>query len=211
MKQITLGPTETAPGRPFTSVDLYPEDIECLRVLIADLCGVLRQSGADKREITPFEYIEWQVDGLRHRLIVCDQERLLEHEALCAVGFFSERHGDVDIAPLEEANLEVVKEFRKYPGVLSYGSIQLPGGHWANLVLHEEPDTTERWREGSVHSEAVERLSATHYKNVRIHNARLTSGLSAEPDVEIVRTKYFDYETDSDWRAVRELPAPFSA
>jgi hypothetical protein len=95
--------------------------------------------------------------------------------------------------------------------VLSYGSIQLPGGHWANLVLQEEPETAALWRESRVHAEAVDRLSSTHYKNVRIHNGRLTSGLAADPEIEILRTKYFDYEGGSDRRAVRDLPVPHSA
>jgi hypothetical protein len=211
MTPITLGPSEAAPGRPFTSPDSYPEDIDCLRMLIADVSGVLEESAAGEREITPMELMVWREGDLVHRLIVCDEERLLEHDAPCAVGFFSERHADVDIEPLEQANREVMNEFPRYPGVLSYGSIRLHAGQWANLVLHEEPETAEEWRNSQVHAAAVERLSPIHYKNVRIHNARLTAGISADPHVAIARTKYFDYENGSDWCAVRDLPVPLTA
>jgi len=210
MATIILGPTETAPGRPFTSADRYEADIVCLRALIADLCDVLRENLAGTREVTDYEHLEWQVGGLKHRLIICNRDRLLEHQRLCAVGFFSERHTDLDMAPLESANLEVVGEFSRHPGVLSYGTIQLPEGHWANLVLHEEPATADLWRENKTHARAVDRLSPVHYKNVRIHNARLTAGLSAQPDIEIIRTKYFDYEAGSHWQAVREFSIPFT-
>ena len=206
MKPIALGPTEVAPGRPFTSVDHYRADTECLVVLIADLCAVLARATADSEELVPFEHIRWSDGGYAHRLIICDPPRLLEHSSLSAVGFFSERHTDIDISPLEKANKEVVEEFRAYPGVLSYGSIQLPEGHWANLVLHEEPATADEWRTSRVHADVVERMSPIHYKNVRIHNALLTAGLSDDPDIRIVRPKYFDYEDGEGWQAVRELP-----
>ena len=102
----------------------------------------------------------------------------------------------------------MVEEFPDYPGVLSYSSLEIAKGRWANLVLHEEPETAEHWRESRVHAEAVERLSPIHYRNVRIHNARITDALSGDPDITIVATKYYDYESGDGWRAVRRFPEP---
>jgi hypothetical protein len=123
------------------------------------------------------------------------------------VGFFAERRTEVDIWPLEDANSEIVNEFSKYPGILSYGSLELPNGHWANMVLHDDPIDTQFWRTSEMHSRAVETLSPRHYFNVRIHNGRLTSGLFNRPEIVIERTKYFDYTGPSQWRAERTLVA----
>lgn len=200
-----LGPEQRIPLRPFTSVELYEGDHRLLASMIGDLRTLLDEAAAGGREVLPHERVAWKDDGLRRRAILCDPGALMPEAELCAVGFLSERHPDVDIGPLEKANDEIVREFKKYPGVLSYSSYELPASNWANLVLHDEPDVTERWRGGQVHARAVENLSPLHYRNVRIHNCRLPDGLTGEIFIE--RTKYFDYEEAGDvWRAVRELP-----
>jgi hypothetical protein len=121
------------------------------------------------------------------------------------VGFFGERRTDLDIAPLEEANAAVVREFAKYPGITSYSSMELPGGHWANMVLHDDPVDTDYWRQSTLHADAVRRLARVHYRTVRIHNARLTTPVRYDPALTILRTKYFDYTSEPEWRAVRKL------
>ncbi len=121
------------------------------------------------------------------------------------MGFFGERVTDVDPAPLEEANTEIVAEFTKYPGILSYSSVELPDGKWANLVLHDDPVDREYWRRSELHAEAVRVLSPVHYRNVRIHNAELTDALTDSPNFILERTKYYDFEGGVEWRAQREL------
>ena len=83
--------------------------------------------------------------------------------------------------------------------------MELAGSQWANLVLHDDPIDTEYWRQSEMHARAVELLSPVYYKYVRIHNARLTAGLFDVPAVEVKRTKYYDYGSEPEWRAVREL------
>jgi len=145
------------------------------------------------------------VGGLTHRLLICNFERLRFHPGLCVVGFFAERRTDVDIWPLEEANSEIVSEFAGYPGILSYSSVELPDGHWANMVLHDDPVDTQFWRQSKLHTQAVEMLSPRHYFNVRIHNGRLTAGVFGRPSIVINKTKYFDYTGPSEWRAERVI------
>lgn len=202
---VALGPTEEAPGRPFTAVDLTDRDVSILHQMLADLRGVLREVDSGTREIDPYQKLAWQVDGLTHRLLICNEDRLRDRDETCLVGFFGERHRHLDPAPLEEANTAIVSEFTKYPGILSYSSIELPEGHWANLVLHDDPIDREYWRRSELHAEAVRLLSPIHYRNVRIHNGRMTDGLTDEPNLVIERTKYYDYEGGSEWRAQREL------
>lgn len=202
---IALGPKEEAPGRPFTAVDLLERDIATLLELLADVRGVLSEVDAETRTIEPFQKLAWRVDGLTHRLIICDEPKLRYRDRTCAVGFFGERRTEVDPWPLEEANTAIVSEFTNYPGILSYSSVELPGGKWANLVLHDDPVDRDYWRNSELHAEAVRVLSPVHYRNVRIHNAELTDALTDSPNFVLERTKYYDFEGGTEWRAQREL------
>lgn len=202
---VQLGPMEEAPGRPFTQVDLLERDVAVLLELLADVRSVLREVDAGIRAIEPYEGLAWRVDGLNHRLIICDEPKLRFRERTCVVGFFGERRDDLDPGPLEQANSEIVAEFSKYPGILSYSSVEIAGGRWANLVLHDDPVDRQYWRGSERHAQAVEMLSPVYYRNVRIHNAELTDGLTDSPRLVVEKTKYFDFEDGSEWRAERAL------
>lgn len=202
---FVLGPREEAPGRPFTSVDLTGRDMSILLELLADVRGVLREVDGGTRTIERYQKLAWKVDGLTHRLIICDEAGLRHRERTCVVGFFGERRTDLDPGPLEEANTAMVAEFTRYPGILSYSSVELPGGHWANLVLHDDPIDREYWRRSKLHVKAAALLSPIYYRNVRIHNAELSDGLTDMPRIVLERTKYYDFEGDVEWRAQREL------
>ena len=207
---VSLGPDEIVPDRPFTALDLYESDLAVLGGMIDELRGLLTEAAAGVRTITPYKHLAWREGGFAHRLVVCKQERLLGPKMVCAVGFFAEPISDVDIRPLERANVKVVGEFDQYPGILSYSSVELPRRHWGNLVLHDEPEVADRWRAGQVHAKAVDELSSVHYRNVRIHNARLPEGLYGDAPLGIEKTKYFDYASDDGWTAVRDLATPLT-
>jgi len=188
----------------FTAVEATEGDLTHVRAMLAELTHVLLDTQDTSKHRAPFESTTRLVDGFTHRVLICNEDRLVEHPQLCLVGFFGDRRTGVDIAPLEEANAAVVAEFAKYPGILSYSSVELPDGNWVNIVLHDDPVDTEYWRKSELHARAVEMLSADHYKNVRIHNARLTARLLDRPEVVPIRTKYFDYSGETGWQAVRE-------
>ena len=203
MIPVALRPTEVVAGRPFTALELTKGDLSILYQMLAELRTLLEEAEAGTRKVVPFQRMAWRVDGLTHRVIICDENRLRAHPELCVVGFFAERRTEIDITPLEEANAAVVAEFTDYPGILSYSSTELSGGHWANIVLHDEPMDAERWRQGSVHARAVEVLSPVHYRNVRIHNAQLTAHLFDDFEIAVKMTKYFDFAGESHWQAQR--------
>ena len=202
---IALGPRDEAPGRPFTAVDLIERDASTLLELLADVRSVLHEAKEGRRTIEPYQRLAWNVDGLAHRLIICNEQKLRFREKTCAVGFFGERRTDIDSAPLEEANTAIVAEFTHYPGILSYSSVELAKGRWANLVLHDDPIDREYWRGSQLHAEAVRLLSPVHYRNVRIHNAELTDALTEDPKLTLERTKYYDFDGGVEWRAERDL------
>jgi len=202
---FVLGPDDDLPDRPFTASYLTEQDRSVVRKLLSDLQGFLRDVDAGKRKANPYHRYAWQIEGMTHRLLICHEKRLRDHQELCVVGFFGDRRADVDIAPLEKANIAIVDEFDEYPGILSYSSMELADGHWANMVLHDDPVDTEYWRKSKRHQHAVSSLSPQHYKSVRLHNGRLTAGLFDDPDIIIKKTKYLDFSGESEWRAERTL------
>lgn len=203
MTQRVLAPQQVVKGRPFTKPSLYRADTRALTYMLHDLKCLI---DAHRIPVIPHTPIEWEVNTLSRRVIVCDLETLTaRHEELCFVGFFGERHLDRPAEPLESANAELVLEFRNYPGILSYSSMELYDGNWANLVIHDLPRAREYWRSSERHVEAAERLSTEFYRNVRIHNGTIPGGLSGGGNVVIQTTKYWDYTSKRVWRAFRDL------
>ena len=203
MTQRMLEPQQAVRGRPFTNPSLYRTDTRALTYMLHDLKCLV---DANRIPVIPFASIEWDVNALSRRVMVCDVETLTgRHDELCFVGFFGERHLDRSMEPLERANAELVLEFRNYPGILSYSSMELYDGNWANLVIHDVPRAREYWRSSERHAEAAERLSPEFYRNVRIHNGTIPGGLSGGGDVVIHTTKYWDYTSKRVWRGFRDL------
>ena len=104
-----------------------------------------------------------------------------------------------------EANSAIVAQFRNFPGILSYSSIELPNGYWANMVLHDDPVDREYWSRGALHAQAARTLGPIHYRTVRIHNARLTAPVMEQPNFALMKIKYWDYSGEFEWTAEREL------
>lgn len=202
---VLLGPNEDAPGRPFTSVAQIERDRSILRVMLSDLTGVLAEIDAGVRRAAPYKKLAWKVRGRTHRLLICDEVSLRAHPGLCVVGFFGERHTDLDPKILEKANKAIVALFVDHPGILSYSSMELGKGRWANMVLHQDPTDREYWRQNALHTEAVNVLSPVHYLNVRIYNAELGDYISGSPTIRLLCTKYYDYTGPAPWRAERPL------
>jgi hypothetical protein len=172
-----LSMTETVRGKPFTSPGRYERDQQILAYMLEDLRATLGEMAEGAVTIRPHEPTEWTVMGLRRRLIICDPMRIGKRSKVHVVGFFGERRRDRDSGPLEQANAEIVLEFRDYPGILSYTSIELADGNWANLVIHDAPHDRERWRSSQRHAQVATALSPLYYVNVRIHNGHIPAGV----------------------------------
>ena len=191
--------------RPFTSPNHYPRDLAILGYMLEDLRGLLSRMSAGNLTIVPYRAIEWVVQDLKRRVVVCDALSLHNRSSAQLVGFFGERRIDRDGAPLEEANFEIVLEFQKYPGILSYSSMELADGNWANLVLHNVAEDRETWRASEAHARAARELSPVYYQTVRIHNGVLPDGVMGNRSIVVERTKYWDFGLPRVWHAVREL------
>ncbi len=202
-----IGVDETVPGHPCTDVSLYIPDLDLLAYMLQDLRSLIRSSDAGKVRLVAHEPIMWTVHGLRRRTVVCEPDLIRQSERVCTVGFFADRRDSIDYPSLDDLELGLLLEFRNYPGILSYSSIELANDFWANLVIHRVPDDTESWRQSSAHSRAVE-VSPELYSAIRIHNGHLVEGVAGSQAVAIDRTKYWDYDTDPVWQGLRTFDPP---
>jgi hypothetical protein len=203
-----LSANQSVARRPFTAVSLYQRDEATLGYMLEDLRALLARMATGEIAVIPYQSVEWLVHGLKRRVIVANAMGLHNRRTICVVGFFGERHVEQDHAPLEEANAEIVLEFRNFPGILSYSSMEMPDGNWANLVLHDIPEVREYWRASERHARAAQELSPKYYRTVRIHNGTLPGGIMSGRTIAIERTKYWDYRNPKVWHAVRELSTP---
>ena len=127
----------------------------------------------------------------------------------CIVGFFGNRRNEFSYEKTDEIDVRLIDEFKSYPGILSYTSMELADDYWANLVVHAEPDDREVWRTSVPHRHAVE-MSPKLYTSVRIYNGHLPGGAAGSRAIEIDSTKYWDYDVDPMWKAIRVFDPPLT-
>lgn len=138
-----------------------------------------------------------------HRLVLAAPERLLSAHELTVVGFFGQRRGDADPAVMGDIDDQLIAELAARPYVLSYSSLELPDGNWANLVLLQHAAGMEHWRASPKHAYAVRELAPRFYASIRLHNGALLGGLAAAR-ITLLRTKYYDFGAGW-WQAIREF------
>lgn len=211
MEPVRLDPVQLAlddspADHPCADVRLYHADLALLGYLLQDLRALVRRAASGDIELTRFEAITWDVHGLARRTVVCDPAALLQPADVRMVGFFGHRRATEEARLVDAAELDVIAEFRHYPGILSYSSIELVDHQWANLVVHADAADTQGWRRCPVHIRAAEELAPLVYHDVRIHNGSIRGGPIGSETVVIECTKYFDYDVDPMWHAVRLLP-----
>jgi hypothetical protein len=201
---VCLGPTEVAEGRPFTDPRRTQEDLSTLRTMLEGVRWVLRQGVPDTPR--PLTRSAPEASGHQHRVVLAHEAVLRGSEELALVGFFARRRTDRDCSPLMTVDDELILEFPRHPGILSYSSLQFADGNWGNLILLHPPEAGDAWRESERHAYAASELAPRYYTVVRLHNGRLPGGLWSGRDPVLVRTKYYDFQGPAPWRAVREIP-----
>ena len=209
-----IGADESVPGRPCTDPGLYAADRGLLAYMLQDVRALVRLAQNGVVEVEEYEPIVWFVHGLKRRIVPCRLARLLDGRDLEVVGFFGSRRQAIGASPvasedpIEALDRDLTAEFKYHPGICSYSTIEMIDGFWANLVLHEVPSDTEDWRSNHVHRGAVA-LSPDLYRDVRIHNGRLSGGVDSNHEIVLDRTKYWDYGpevgAEPTWMAWREL------
>ena len=206
LRPVPLRADENPANHPCADIGHYGADLALLNYLLQDLRVLVRQAAAGEAVLRPYQTLTWHVHGLRRRTVLCDPTPLLDGMDVWVVGFLADRRASDTANEVDEFEIDVIAEFRQYPGILSYSSIELIGNQWANLVVHREPGDREAWRHSPVHIEAAEILSPRVYHNVRIHNGRVPGGPIGSGTVIVETTKYWDYDSDPMWHAFRALP-----
>ena len=199
-------------AHPCTDPALYAADRGLLAYMLQDVRALARLVIKGAADVVEYEPLVWFVHGLKRRLVPCDLVRLGNGRDLEVVGFFGSRRRESkggagsDEDPIDGLDAQLTQEFRRYPGIASYSTVEMVDGFWANLVLPSVPSDAEDWRGSDVHQGAV-RMSPTLYRDVRIHNGRRAGGVDSTSEIALHVTKYWDYgpvpDTQPTWTAVR--------
>jgi hypothetical protein len=212
---LALHATQCLADRPFTQPENSQIDLGILRATRAKLCALLRAPGGLPG--SPRPYVVWQKDehGLNLRLVVNDVPRLLGCDPVTVVGFCGTRRPNADPVPMDAMDDELIAEFPRHPYVLAYCSQQLADGNFRNLVLLDSADAREHWRTSPRHAYAVFNMSPGFYAHIRLHNGLIAGSVMSAAEIELHRTKYYDYvhalPDGGPWRAIREFsPTPLS-
>jgi hypothetical protein len=146
----------------------------------------------------------YQLDGagLRTWIRVPDRAALLAASELTTIGFFGQPRDGIDHAPIDELDTAIVETLEEVPGVLSYFNLELAQRSFGNLILCAAPDVPVRWRAHELHRLAVA-LAPSHYHSARLHSGTVRSGLVGDAELVVLRTRYYDFDSEPAWLAVR--------
>lgn len=200
-----LAPNEFMATRPFTSPDLIADDQATLCYMAGQVCVLLEYPylSAKPPHIVLFnrpDHSNWF-----HRIVLAEPETLRQRQPLTIVGFFGRKREEADMTPAHEFDRILVAEIPQHPGLLSYSTMALNGDNYANLVIFASEEAREHWSTSKAHAQAVNQLTPNYYLTVTIYNGRLTNGIHQHHDLTLIRAKYYDYQCQPPWQAVRKI------
>ena len=206
MKTImNLKPTDEAPGHPFSDPVHIASDLNSLRYMIDQLCLFLENPHLYSHSPRPIVVHRPTPQNWLYRLVVVDPGLLMWQPTLTFVGFLGQRRSDANIALADEFDQALVDEMPEHPGLLSYSTMGLISGNYSNLVIFSNPEAKVHWSQSNAHGQAAGRLAPNYYLSIRLYNGTLSRGLVDSHALRLERIKYFDYESDPVWQAVREF------
>ena len=207
MDQIpTLEPEEVVQDRPFTDPDRIGKDINTMRFMVDQLCLFLENHHLYADQTPPIIVHQPSRDQWLYRLVIARPEILLQPGELTFVGFLGHRRQDANMELASEFDEILVDEFPDYPGLLSYSTMALVSGDFSNLVIFSDTEVKRQWSRGLAHQQAVRKLSPDYYESIKLYNGNLTGGITDSGALQLTRVKYFDYQKNPLWHAVREFP-----
>jgi hypothetical protein len=193
---------ELVTDRPFTHTDHIATDREVL-VHMARQANVVLEKQLDTLEENETIFID-EPDKRYHRFFVPRSKVLSQAKNIYFVGFFSHKQKGAVIGHFGDLDDRLMEQIPTYQGILSYSSMGLPDGDFGNLVLPTDEKIKSKWMHGETHNQAVA-LSPDYYQFVRINNGVLPEGIARPDSLRVTRVKYYDYEEEPPWKAIREL------
>ena len=200
---VQLSPTDILPERPFTHPSLIPGDHTTLRYMARQLCLTL-----ENPHLVPDlpQTILFNMPGQSswlHRQVVANPHHFRQPDPILVVGFFGQSRSQADIDLAQEFDKTLLQEIPQHNGLISYCTMALKDGNYANLVLFSHSEAQMAWSRSEAHAKAVYELSPGFYHSIRIYNGRLPHGIQQSDKLHLQKARYFDYDNSPMWRAVR--------
>jgi hypothetical protein len=192
--QVCAGRPFAAPAHTVREAGVMQNMLDRLRVLVAGWSG----------DTTGLLIREPDSDGHRHWIRAPDVAALRSAGGMTAVGFFGRARAGIDHVPIDELEAGIVDTLETIPGVRCYYDAELAEGGYGNLILCAEPDAPKRVETHALHRRAVE-LTPRHYHSVRLHTGVVPGRFLGDDSLVIERTRYYDFDSDPPWLAVRTL------
>jgi len=202
----TLQPSDIVHSRPFTHPSHTVGDVNSLRYMVDQLCMFMEAPHLYADSSPPIIVHQPPGDQWTYRLVIVRPEELRAERPLTFVGFLGQRREGSNKELAHEFDRTLVAEIPDYPGLLSYSTMALISGNYSNLVLFTDPAAKQQWSRSQAHAQAVNRLAPDYYLSVRLYNGVLPRGIHASRELRLKRIKYYDYQDDPWWHAVREFP-----
>lgn len=202
---VQLSPTDIVAERPFTNPCLIPNDFATLHYIARQLALTL----ANPHMITTIPQtilttLPGQTSWL-HRQVLANPRHFLQPNPILVVGFFGQSRSQVDIELAQEFDKTLLQEIPLNEGIISYCTMLLKDGNYANMVLFTHEEAQMMWSRSEAHAKAVYDLSPGFYHSVRIYNGRLPQGIQQCDALQLSKARYFDYDSNPMWRGVRTL------
>lgn len=202
---VQLTPTDIVAERPFTHPSHIPGDLSTLRYMARQLCLTLQNPHmpTDLPQTILFN-MPGQASWI-HRQVLANPQHFKETSLIHVVGFFGQSRSQADIELAQEFDLTLMKEIPLHDGLISYSTMLLKDGNYANFVLFTSENTLIAWSRSEAHAKAVYELSPNFYHSIRIYNGRLPHGIQQSDALKLHKARYFDYDHPPLWRGVRTL------
>jgi hypothetical protein len=188
-------------GRPFAAPTNTEQDTAVMQEMLARMRGAARSWLASPPPGPGALVNQFDAAGLRTWIRVPDRAALFAAPELTTIGFFGQPR-DGDHAPIDELEAAIVDTLEEVPGVLSYFNLELAQRSFGNLILCAAPDVPVRWRAHELHRLAVA-LAPSHYHSARVHSGTVRSRLDGAAELVVLRTRYYDFDSEPAWLAVR--------
>lgn len=206
MDQIPrLKPKEVVRDRPFTNPDRIVNDVNTLRFMVDQLCLFLENHHLYANLSPPIIVHQPNRDNWFYRLVIARPELLLQPCELAFVGFLGHRRDDANLELADEFDAMLVNEIPDYPGLLCYSTMAMVSGDFSNLVIFTDASVKEKWSRSKAHAQAVRKLSPDFYISIKLYNGKLPGGIVDSRALQLTRIKYYDYQSNPRWHAVREF------
>ena len=202
---VQLSPTDILAERPFTHPQYIPHDLATLRYMARQLCLTLENPHRVPDIPQTILFNQPGQNSWIHRLVLANPCHFQPAELLHVVGFFGQSRSEADIELAQEFDLTLMQEIPQHSGLISYSTMRLQDGNYANLVLFVSEAAQMAWSRSEAHAKAVYDLSPGFYHSIRIYNGRLPQGVQQNDQLILHKARYFDYDQQPMWRGVRTL------